>query len=322
MAFPLHLLFVMTLILGSLVAINSSSWLIVWIGLEVNLLSILPLMAAEKTKGSSESCVKYFLVQSMASLLILISSVFVFSTFLFDSFVMIFVGLMMKLGVAPFHFWFPTVMEGVSWYNCALLMTWQKLAPLFLMSFVNIMILFIFITSLVGAIGGFGQISIKKILAFSSINHVGWMLAGMLWGIKIGLIYYVTYFIMSLLIVLFFYSFKLFYINQMSFTSNFLKFATLINLLSLGGMPPFLGFFPKWVVIEKLLWSSFILAMILILSSLISLYFYLRVVYPAFLASVVGSEESLGGTMYVGVLVAFFFLSSGGVFCFPLLSSI
>nr|YP_010016877.1 NADH dehydrogenase subunit 2 [Scorpiops tibetanus]QOJ45408.1 NADH dehydrogenase subunit 2 [Scorpiops tibetanus] len=322
MSFPLHFLFFVSLVLGSFVAINSSSWFIAWLGLEVNLLSILPLMSSEKTKSSSESCIKYFLVQSMASLLILFSSVFVFYSSLMGGPDLIFVGLCMKLGVAPFHFWFPIVMEGVNWLNCAILMTWQKLAPLFLMSFVNLFVLVIILTSLVGSFGGFNQISVSKILAFSSISHVGWMLAGMIVSVSISIMYFFVYFLMSLLIVFVFNSSKLFYINQLSCMSTVLKLMILFSLLSLGGMPPFLGFFPKWFVIEKLLWGAGIFASILIFSSLINLYFYFRLGYFYVFNKFVGGEGTLGVTNYVSSIVAFFFLSSGGVFCFPLLSSI
>nr|YP_009412977.1 NADH dehydrogenase subunit 2 [Vaejovis smithi]APW29069.1 NADH dehydrogenase subunit 2 [Vaejovis smithi] len=322
MMFPLHYLFMLTLIFGSFVAINSSSWLVAWMGLEMNLLSFLPLMASEKSSGGAESCIKYFLVQSMASLMILISSVFVFSILMFNSVDMIFIGLSIKLGVAPFHYWFPSVMEGLNWICCMVLMTWQKLAPLFLMSFVNLMMLMVIVTALVGAFGGFGQYSFKKILAFSSINHIGWMLGGMMYETKVGMIYFLIYVLMSMLIVLTFMSFSIFSLNQMMSVSYFLSVMTLINLLSLGGMPPFLGFFPKWLIIEKIFWVSFFFASILIFSSLVSLYFYLRVCYPILLLQFLGSEDALGGTFLGGGMMAFFFLSSGGVFFYPLLSSI
>lgn len=310
------------MVIGSLVAINSGSWIVAWIGLEVNLLSILPIMAGEKTKRASESCIKYFLVQSLASLIILISSVFLFTSVMYVRSYVLFIGLRIKLGVAPFHFWFPVVIEGVGWVNCLLLITWQKLAPLFLIGFVKIIIFIIIITSLVGAFGGFGQTSVRKILAFSSINHVGWILAGVLWGIWVGLVYYWVYFVLSFLVVITLVSFKIFHIKDLRGVSYILKIMILIRFLSLGGLPPFMGFFPKWFVIEKLLWEFLVLSLVLIFSSLVRLYFYLRLGYPFLLLKYVGREAELGGTLYVVGIIAFFFLSRGGFFCYPLLSII
>nr|YP_010713294.1 NADH dehydrogenase subunit 2 [Scorpiops jendeki]WDA95731.1 NADH dehydrogenase subunit 2 [Scorpiops jendeki] len=320
MSFPLHFLFFVSLIFGSFVAINSSSWFVAWLGLEVNLLSILPFMSSEKTKGSSESCVKYFLIQSMSSLLILLSSIFILPTFFLSSIDFIFIGLCIKLGVAPFHFWFPIVMEGLNWFNCTLLMTWQKLAPLFLMSFVDLIVLVVILTCLVGSFGGFGQISISKILAFSSISHVGWMLAGMILSSSVGITYFLVYFFMTILIVYIMNSFKLLYINQLTNSSGMLSLIIFFSFLSLGGLPPFLGFFPKWFIIEKLLWGSGIFAAALIFSSLINLYFYFRLGYFCVFIKFYGGEVDLGGTIYVKSIFALFFLSSGGAFCYPLLS--
>nr|ALI86973.1 NADH dehydrogenase subunit 3 [Heterometrus longimanus] len=320
--FPLHLLFLITLVLGSLVAINASSWLVAWVGLEVNLLSILPVMAVESTSGAAESCLKYFLVQSMASLIILISSVFVFTSVLFMSVSFIFIGLSIKLGVAPFHYWFPMVLEGLGWWSCLLLMTWQKLAPLFLLSFVKMLFVLVMLTSLVGALGGFGQTSIRKILAFSSVNHVGWMMAGLLCGVWVGMVYFGIYFFLSVLIVISLYSFKMFHLSHVGESSFFLKMVLLVNFLSLGGMPPLLGFFPKWFVMESLLWEFLMLSVVLIFSSLVSLYFYLRLMYPSLLLKYIGSEAETGVGWYMIGVVSLFFLSSGGFFCYPLLSNL
>jgi NADH-ubiquinone oxidoreductase chain 2 len=92
--------------------------------------------------------------------------------------------LLLKVGAAPFHFWFPGVAEGLSWDNLVVLITWQKAAPFILINYTVgtsfLITTSIILSSLVGAVGGFNQVSLRKIIAFSSINHIAWMLGAFL----------------------------------------------------------------------------------------------------------------------------------------------
>nr|QBF00234.1 NADH dehydrogenase subunit 2 [Stegana nigripennis]QBF00235.1 NADH dehydrogenase subunit 2 [Stegana nigripennis] len=291
------ILFVIILMLGSLISISSNSWLGAWMGLEINLLSFIPLMSDNNNLMSTEASLKYFLVQALASTVLLFSVIlmimknnmnFEIKSFFTSS--MIFSSLLMKSGAAPFHFWFPNIMEGLSWMNCLLLMTWQKIAPLILISHFNmklLLVISIIMSVIIGSLSGLNQSSIRKLMAFSSINHLGWMLTILNLENSIWLIYFMTYSFLSFCLIFMFNNFKIFYFNQMFslfFNSKILKFYFFLNFLSLGGLPPFLGFLPKWLVIQHLsLNNQYFLLMILMMTTLITLFFYLRICYSAFM---------------------------------------
>nr|QBF01219.1 NADH dehydrogenase subunit 2 [Stegana xui] len=291
------ILFLMIMMSGTLVTITSNSWLGAWMGLEINLLSFIPLMSDNNNLASTEASLKYFLVQAMASTILLFAIILMMLknniNYEIDaSFIssIILSSLLLKSGAAPFHFWFPNIMEGLSWMNCLLVMTWQKIAPLMLIYHVNIkMLLFtsIILSVIVGSLGGLNQSSLRKLMAFSSINHLGWMLMALNSNETIWLIYFSMYFFLSFTLTFMFNNFKMFHFNQMFtlfFNSKILKFILFMNFLSLGGLPPFLGFLPKWLVIQQLsMDNQYFMLMILMMSTLITLFFYLRICYSAFM---------------------------------------
>jgi len=122
-----------TLIAGTLIAISASSWLSTWIGLEINLLSLIPLIKSHNNKYSAESTIKYFITQTIAS------TIFLFSVIILIYFhniqlkipgsILITTALLIKLGAAPFHFWLPEVIRGLNWEIIYIILTWQKNCP-------------------------------------------------------------------------------------------------------------------------------------------------------------------------------------------------
>jgi NADH-ubiquinone oxidoreductase chain 2 len=259
-------------------------------------LSFIPLIIRTKNLFSSESSLKYFLIQALASAIFLFSIIlfYLFLNFkiylVFYNFMLISSTILLKRGTAPFHFWFPRVIEGLNWYRNFILITWQKLAPLIILSYslrLNLIIVVIFCSMLFGSLGGINQTSLRKLIAFSSINHLGWILAGIINNENIWLTYFVFYTFLNLRIVYIFNSFKLFNINQTFkiFNSNkFINISIFILLLSLGGLPPFLGFIPKWIIIELLVkTNNFTILVFMLFITLITLYFYLRLTYSALL---------------------------------------
>nr|WNV22550.1 NADH dehydrogenase subunit 2 [Psylliodes crambicola] len=288
------ILFFNTMMFGTLISISAYSWFAMWIGLEINLLSIVPLFKSHKNYYPAEATLKYFITQSLASTIILFSiifsmnlSEFVPQNFNYWMMMILNSALLMKLGAAPFHSWFPEVAEGLNWLNNLILMTWQKLAPSILIMYnMNMMVFFslvIIASSIVGGIYGINQISLRKILAYSSINHIAWMLASMLNNKMIWLIYFIVYSLISLNIILIFYFLNIFYLNQLfnSMNSNKLyKMLFIMNFFSLGGLPPFLGFLPKWLVINFLINNNFYtLSLILVIFTLMTLFFYIRITF-------------------------------------------
>lgn len=291
-------IFFIILICGSLITISSNSWLRAWIGLEINLLSFIPLINdSKKNLISSESSLKYFLTQAFASSILLFAIIILLIIFnlnwiIINNFneLLILSTLLLKNGAAPFHFWFPGVIEGLNWINALILITWQKIAPLILISYnwnYYFFIITIILSSLIGALGGLNQISLRKLIAFSSINHLGWILIAIIRNELLWLLYFFIYSFISISIVLLFNNFKLFYFNQIfnfSLINPIIKFFIFLNLLSLGGLPPFLGFLPKWLVIQNLTYiNHFFLLFIVICLTLITLYYYLRLSYRIFI---------------------------------------
>lgn len=294
--FPIsYLFFFLTLLRGTTLSISSTSWFGAWLGLELNLLSFIPLITTKLCPYLTEAAIKYFLIQALASTILIISaSIFLYAQSI--SHVMILLSLLLKLGAAPFHFWFPQVTEGLSWPQAFILLTIQKLAPIFLISYltfsdtlISIIIFSALLSSLVGALGGLNIIKLRKLIAFSSINHIAWMLVGIYLGDIYWLIYFTFYSFVSGSVIILLYSTHSFTVSNLlnqRRKSLLLNMFIPINILSLGGLPPFLGFAPKWIIIQFLSANSiFIPLLVLLTSSLITLYFYLRLFIPLSLLS-------------------------------------
>nr|AEW48053.1 NADH dehydrogenase subunit 2 [Pseudostegana xanthoptera]AID22220.1 NADH dehydrogenase subunit 2 [Pseudostegana xanthoptera] len=293
------ILFIMIMMMGTMITVTSNSWLSAWMGLEINLLAFIPLMSDNNINNNSmstEASLKYFLTQALASsvllfsiILMMLKNIIIELNYSYIS-SMMFSSLLMKSGAAPFHFWFPNMMEGMTWMNSLILMTWQKIAPLMLISHINLNFLLkisVILSVIIGALGGLNQTSLRKLMAFSSINHLGWMLMSLNISENYWMIYFLFYSFLSMTIIFMFNIFKIFHFNQMFSlfnNSKIMKFLLFMNFLSLGGLPPFLGFLPKWVVIQQLVMNdNLFLMFIMILSTLITLFFYLRICYSAFM---------------------------------------
>nr|WGL39496.1 NADH dehydrogenase subunit 2 [Typhlodessus monteithi] len=291
------IIFSSTLFMGTMMTISSYSWLGIWMGLEINLLSFIPLIKDKFNSLSSESSIKYFLIQALASSIFLfliimnltkIKMLMNFYTLNEIILMMMNSTILLKLGAAPFHFWFPEMIEGLNWLNSLILMTWQKIAPLIIISYLMKNMVFtsmiIILSTLIGSIGGLNQTNLQKILAYSSINHIGWMISTFLINNYLWTIYFMIYSLTSLTIILMFKKFNIFLMKQIftMMNKNFLiKFSIMMNFLSLGGLPPFLGFLPKWMIIQNLSTNNFLIIMFMIMMTLITLFFYLRMTYSS-----------------------------------------
>nr|UTC33548.1 NADH dehydrogenase subunit 2 [Ostrinia furnacalis]UTC33561.1 NADH dehydrogenase subunit 2 [Ostrinia scapulalis] len=286
--------FFFILFFSTLISISSNSWFGCWIGLEINLLSFIPIINNSNNILTSEASLKYFFTQAIASINLLfciIIKMMFMKNFEMNNTIMIMMNssLLMKMGSAPFHFWFPNIIEGLSWFNSFILMTWQKISPMILLSYWynnNFLILIIILNSIIGAIGGLNQTSIRKLMTFSSINNLSWMMSAMMISENLWMFYFFMYSFLISILCLLFYMINMFFINQLFFFNiNYLiKLSLLINFLSLGGLPPFMGFLPKWIVINFMLNSNlYFLTFILIMMSLILLFFYIRILYSSFM---------------------------------------
>jgi len=280
---PANIIFFIFLILSIIIISSSNSWFIIWLCLEINILIFIPLIFKKSSKYQSEVAVKYFIIQAIASIIILIriSNLFLESI----NIIILTLALLLKVAAAPLHRWIPSLVEGLSWQNFFLLITTQKIAPLLILSintqYYNILVIFcIFIISsaFIGRIRGLSQSSLRKILTYSSISHLRWILTALLINKRLWFSYFFIYSIITLSIII---TLKKYNINKLSKifkNENKNNNNIIFNFLSLGGLPPFSGFFPKLIVITKISPLPLkILLFPLIMGSLIRLFFYLRI---------------------------------------------
>lgn len=283
------LTFTTTLIAGTIIAITSNSWLTAWAGLEINLIRIIPLLLKRPRKRATEGAIKYFLPQAIASVILITSFITIYFTskpLIIEALPhLILLSLIIKLGAAPLHYWFPQVLSKTPWGQTLLLLTWQKIAPFTLIIYFNINTLttfFIIASRVTGALGGLNQTNLKLILTYSSIAHTGWILPLSAVSSKIWLNYFILYFINSVLLVSILKSFKITNIKQLgtsSISTPQLIF-TVAPILSLGGLPPIIGFYAKLTALIFLLKSKIGPILLIILgSSLVSLFYYLKITY-------------------------------------------
>nr|UBR43325.1 NADH dehydrogenase subunit 2 [Gobiobotia naktongensis] len=284
--------------LGTTLTFASSHWLLAWMGLEINTLAIVPLMAQHHHPRAVEATTKYFLTQATAAAMILFASTtnaWISGEWDMNNMsspiaaTMIIIALALKIGLAPMHFWLPEVLQGLDLLTGLILSTWQKLAPLALIIQTSQAIDPIMLTSLglmstlAGGWGGLNQTQLRKILAYSSIAHMGWMMIVLQYAPQLTVLALGTYIFMTSAAFLTLKTSSATKINTlaMMWSNNpTLTATTALVLLSLGGLPPLTGFMPKWLILQELTKQNLpITATIMALAALLSLYFYLRLCY-------------------------------------------
>nr|QCT84073.1 NADH dehydrogenase subunit 2 [Hemidactylus maculatus] len=298
-----------TLLLTSLatsttLTMMSTHWLLAWLSLELNTLSILPIMMKHHHPRMTEATTKYFLIQATAAASIMFASTInawqtgqwsITNTNSTVATTLITLAIMLKLGVAPMHLWYPEVMQGMPMYTAMLISTWQKLAPLALlyMTYSTISPALLLTLSLLSALAGgwtgLNQTQTRKIMAFSSIAHMGWLLAALATNQNLAaltmFIYLITtvtmFSIMSTTMA------KTTHDTGTTWTlSPTLMTTMMIALMSLGGLPPLTGFMPKWLIIKDLTSMNLsLIGMALLAASLPSLFFYTRIAYLTMLTT-------------------------------------
>nr|AFP82444.1 NADH dehydrogenase subunit 2 [Sclerurus mexicanus pullus] len=294
------LIFTLSLILGTTITISSNHWAMAWTGLEINTLAILPLIAKSHHPRAIEAATKYFLTQAAASTLLLFSSTTnAWFTGQWDitqlthptSCLILTTAISIKLGLVPFHFWFPEVLQGSSMITGLLLATAMKFPPMTLLLLTSssmnptLMTIMAISSTALGGWAGLNQTQTRKILAFSSISHLGWMAAIIIYNPKLTLIAFYLYCMMTTAIFLTLKTTKILKLSSMVTAWTKippLNGALLLALLSLAGLPPLTGFLPKWLIIHELTKQEMTpTATIISLLSLLGLFFYLRLAYCA-----------------------------------------
>ncbi len=310
-------------LLGMMVMISSNDLIVFYMGLELQSLSLYVLASFNRDNVlSSESGLKYFVLSALSSGLLLYgcSLIYGFSgstNFITISenlttnnygltfgIVFILVGLAFKISAVPFHMWAPDVYQGSPTSVTIFFAILPKIAALTVFirflyfPFFNLIdqwqliIIFLSIASMLfGAIAAIGQKNLKRLVAYSSIGHMGYALAGLSvgtnQGIQSSLIYISIYLVMNLALFscLFMlrknekYYEKIEDLSGLSKNHPILSLCFLISLFSLAGIPPLAGFFAKFyifmAVIEK---SMYFLAIVGLLSTVVAAYYYLRII--------------------------------------------
>nr|BAJ54585.1 NADH dehydrogenase subunit 2 [Stomatorhinus cf. ater CU 6164] len=290
--------------IGTTLTFASSHWLLAWMGLEINTLAIIPLMAQQHHPRAVEAATKYFLTQATAAAMILFASTTnAWTTGQWDILqtssplptITVTLALALKIGLAPTHFWLPEVLQGLDLTTGLILSTWQKLAPFALICQIApstnpTLLTTLGITSaLIGGWGGLNQTQLRKILAYSSIAHLGWMIIILHFMPSLTMLNLTAYIIMTSAMFLAAKAMTATKINTLATAwtkAPALAALTMLSLLSLGGLPPLTGFMPKWLILQELTKQDLPLAAtVMAMSALLSLFFYLRLCYTMILTA-------------------------------------
>tara|TARA_Y100000590_G_scaffold140121_1_gene160667 strand:- start:19493 stop:20905 length:1413 start_codon:yes stop_codon:yes gene_type:complete len=309
--------------LGMIIMISSYDLIIFYLGLELQSLSLYILAAFKRDEErSTEAGLKYFVLSALASGLLLYGCSLIYgftgstnfeiisqnleetNTGAVFGIVFIIVGLAFKISAVPFHMWTPDVYEGSPTSVTSFFALIPKIAALSVfirfmyVPFINVMdqwqtiIIFLSVGSMIlGAVAAIGQNNIKRLMAYSSIGHMGYVLAGLATGTNSGvqsaLIYLTIYLVMNLGAFGCIFMMKrenvfqenISELSGMSKNHPILGLSFLIILFSLAGIPPLAGFFAKFYIFISVIESEmYALAIIGLVTTVISAFYYLRII--------------------------------------------
>ncbi|MAS82254.1 MAG: NADH-quinone oxidoreductase subunit NuoN [Legionellales bacterium] len=313
-------------VLGMMIMTSAYSLLSVYLGLELLSLSLYAMVAMQReSKAASEAAMKYFVLGAIASGMLLygISIIYgltgsldlltiserinvdnVSHMHLIYGMIFLIVGIAFKLGAAPFHMWVPDVYQGAPTSVTLFISTAPKLAAFAmamrvlvdgLMPLVSdwqsILIILAVLSMATGNIIAIAQTNMKRMLAYSTIAHIGFFFLGFIAGTASGfsasMFYIISYELMTMgafgMIILLgrngLEADMLFDFKGLSQRSPWFAFVMLCIMFSMAGVPPFLGFWSKWFVLQELVASGFVeIAVIAVLFSIIGVYYYLRII--------------------------------------------
>nr|AER92655.1 NADH dehydrogenase subunit 2 [Brookesia betschi] len=293
-----QLIITFNLIFGTIITASSHHWLLAWSGLELNMLSILVIIMQPKHPRAAEAAIKYFLVQTIASAMMMFSGTLnAMQTGQWDisqltnkyANIMLMLALLMKIGAAPIYFWLPEVMQGTTMKTALIIATWQKIAPITLlfMTFNNMpqkfMITLGTLSIIIGGLGGINQTQLRKLMAYSSLANLGWTVVIFSMFPHTAVLNITIYIMM--LIPTFFLMEKMMLKTLQNMTTAWTTSTTaniLLTLmfLSLSGLPPLTGFTPKLLILNELVTQNLApIATMVAVFSLLNLFFYMRTTY-------------------------------------------
>nr|AXO78617.1 NADH dehydrogenase subunit 2 [Sinanodonta woodiana]AXO78660.1 NADH dehydrogenase subunit 2 [Sinanodonta woodiana] len=293
--------FIILLMFSTLLAITSTNTMFTWMMMELNMMVFTPLICLLGSTNEADTSIKYLVPQSLASSLFLMS--IIMTSYWPYSNVMASISLLMKAGSAPFHTWFPAVMYSINLMAGFLMMTWQKLIPLFMimntqLSYPPLILMSAAITSLWGSVAGLNQTNMMSLLTFSSIAHLSWLISASILNPNTFLFYFAIYTLtlLPIFLVMQIFNKKTHKAMLQSSVNIHPKMILTLNLLSLAGMPPFAMFSAKIPIIIMMTKSLPILAVMLI-STTISLCFYMTIIFSILLSTVYLMSDTIKNSM-------------------------
>nr|YP_010564819.1 NADH dehydrogenase subunit 2 [Pycnogonum diceros]UZA61222.1 NADH dehydrogenase subunit 2 [Pycnogonum diceros] len=270
-------------------AISSNSWFSIWISLEMNTMLFIMMLLNKKNQQFIESAMKYFLIQTISSIILIFSSFYMNDNYLNKMMLIMMISMIMKMGMFPFHFWYIEVLPKMKWMNVFMMMTLQKIIPMMLMMYImkkiNLTMMFslIMINVIISSINMMNQTNMKKIMGFSSMNQMGWMVMSMMMNTMTWVMFMIIYLMINFTVLNYFMKMKIYKLNQMMMMSSMMMSVT---ILSMAGLPPFSGFMIKWIIIQQMMMKSMIImSLIMIFSSVVNMYIYLRMISANFMKS-------------------------------------
>lgn len=254
-----------------------------WIRIEINLFSFIPLISINRKIFREKSTILYFLIQGISSRIFLLRFSINLENLKTISYLLLIISIFIKLGIFPFHFWIISVIEGMEWNISLILITIQKVIPLIIITFIlqqNIIIIFCLINSFIAAIRGITMFSTRKIIGFSSVNHLSIIIIAIILSKKILKIYFLIYFYITFLATKTIKFLNINFIFQritIKRNNKINNISIIIIFLRIAGIPPFLGFLPKILTLIVILKREiFLSSLIILILNTISTYFYLR----------------------------------------------
>ena len=257
------------------IAIRSDSNIIIWARLELNILRFLPLITSREY-SPIENSIKYFLIQRFASIIYISCVLLCILKFNYILEIIIILRIIIKLGAAPFHGWFLSLSKSLRLFIFIIVSTIQKIIPIIITRRLNIfrgLIIFIrLIRFLVVLYNRIIILRLIKVLALSRINNLVWFLVSIITGIQFFFIYY---WLFLGVYIIFLHPIKNIS-NQILRARHYNKLIKIFTLLSLGGLPPFLGFLGKLYILKvsiNIISRRFLF--LLVIRSLIVLFIYM-----------------------------------------------
>ena len=283
----------------------SSNWILIWIWIELKRLALIPILRIKVAPRSIEATRKYFLFQAIGRAMLLFGillrrrktdGLLILGSYKTFELIIFTFALTIKMGMFPNHFWFIDVMQGLNFIRGFFVAIISKIIPIYLIFIMrgtqrlNIFTILGIFSIVIGSVFGVQQTQLRKLIALSSVAHLGWMIIIFSSTNKnwLGGILFLSYVIMVMPLFWIGKNFSIEYLTKTIKIRNKVVLSLMIclTLLSIAGFPPLLGFFYKWIMFYVIAQTrKYLIITILIIASLISLYFYIQICLRVYINS-------------------------------------